>query len=379
MIPVMRPLLGEEEAQAVAEAVRSGWVAQGPRVAEFEKAFAASVGADHGVATSNCTTALHLCLYVLGVGSGDEVIVPSFSFIASANAVRYCGATPVFADIDPATGNITAETVTAVRTDATKAVMVVHQAGVPADVNALRTALGGLPLVQDAACAAGSTLYGRPTGEGALLAAWSFHPRKLLTTGEGGMITTDDEELAARMRRLREHGMSVSAADRHAAGRAIVEEYGETAFNYRMTDIQAAMGLVQLRRLPTIVARRREIAARYQELLAPLGLQTVRDPEYATSNFQSFWVVLPDAAPPVADVLAALAEAGVSARRGIMAAHLEPAYAGHPHGPLPATEHLTTRSVILPVHHDLTDAEQDTVVAALAAAIGVAAAAPAAG
>ncbi|MDT7710270.1 MAG: hypothetical protein QOG20_5877 [Pseudonocardiales bacterium] len=379
MIPVMRPLLGEEEAQAVAEAVRSGWVAQGPRVAEFEKAFAASVGADHGVATSNCTTALHLCLYVLGVGPGDEVIVPSFSFIASANAVRYCGATPVFADIDPATGNITAETVTAVRTDATKAVMVVHQAGVPADVNALRTALGGLPLVEDAACAAGSTLYGRPTGEGALLAAWSFHPRKLLTTGEGGMITTDDEELAARMRRLREHGMSVSAADRHAAGRAIVEEYGETAFNYRMTDIQAAMGLVQLRRLPTIVARRREIAARYQELLAPLGLQTVRDPEYATSNFQSFWVVLPDAAPPVADVLAALAEAGVSARRGIMAAHLEPAYAGHPHGPLPATEHLTTRSVILPVHHDLTDAEQDTVVAALAAAIGVAAAAPAAG
>jgi perosamine synthetase len=285
----------------------------------------------------------------------------------------------VFADIDPATGNITAETVTAVRTDATKAVTVVHQAGVPADVNALRTALGGLPLVEDAACAAGSTLYGRPTGEGALLAAWSFHPRKLLTTGEGGMITTDDEELAARMRRLREHGMSVSAADRHAAGRAIVEEYGETAFNYRMTDIQAAMGLVQLRRLPTIVARRREIAARYQELLAPLGLQTVRDPEYATSNFQSFWVVLPDAAPPVADVLAALAEAGVSARRGIMAAHLEPAYAGHPHGPLPATEHLTTRSVILPVHHDLTDAEQDTVVAALAAAIGVAAAAPAAG
>ena len=371
MIPVMKPTLGEEEALAVAEAVRSGWVAQGPRVAAFEKAFAASVGADHGVATSNCTTALHLCLYVLGVGPGDEVIVPSFSFIATANAVRYCGATPVFADVDAETGNLTPETVAAVRTDATKAVMVVHQAGVPADIPALKASLGGLPLVEDAACAAGSTLNGAPTGQGALMAAWSFHPRKLLTTGEGGMITTDDEELAARMRRLREHGMSVSAADRHAAGKAIVESYSETAFNYRMTDIQAAMGLVQLRKLPAIVARRREIAARYQELLAPLGLRTVRDPVGATSNFQSFWVELPDAAPPVGDVLAALAEAGVSARRGIMAAHTEPAYAGHPHGPLPVTEHLTTRTLILPVHHELTEAEQDTVVAALTAAIGL--------
>jgi dTDP-4-amino-4,6-dideoxygalactose transaminase len=375
VIPVMRPLLGEEEAQAVAEAVRSGWVAQGPRVAEFEKAFAASVGAAHGVATSNCTTALHLTLYVLGVGPGDEVIVPSFSFIATANAVRYCGAEPVFADVDPATGNLTPETVTAVRTERTKAVLVVHQAGVPADVPALQAALGDLPLVEDAACAAGSTLDGAPTGKGALMAAWSFHPRKLLTTGEGGMITTDDAGLAARMRRLREHGMSVSAADRHAAGKAMIEEYGETAFNYRLTDIQAAMGLVQLRRLPGIVARRRELAARYQELLAPLGLQTVRDPVNATSNFQSFWVVLPPAAPPVADVLAAMAEAGVSARRGIMAAHREPAYAGHPHGPLPVTDHLTTRSVILPLHHDLTADEQDTVVSAFTAAIGVAAAA----
>jgi dTDP-4-amino-4,6-dideoxygalactose transaminase len=376
MIPVMRPLLGEEEAQAVADVVRSGWVAQGPRVAQFEQEFAASVGAAHGVATSSCTTALHLALHVLGVGPGDEVVVPSLSFIATANAVRYCGAVPVFADVDPLTGNLTPDTIAAARTSRTRAVMVVHQAGVPADVPAIRAACGDLPVVEDAACAAGSTLGGRPVGNGALMAAWSFHPRKLLTTGEGGMITTDDPERAGRLRRLREHGMSVSAADRHASGRNSVEEYAETAFNYRLTDIQAAMGLVQLRRLPAIVARRRELAARYTALLAPLGLRTVRDPEGATSNFQSFWVELPDAAPPVTEVLAALADAGVSARRGIMAAHREPAYAEHPHGPLPVTEHLTTRTVILPLHHDLTDAEQDIVVAALTAAIGLQAAAP---
>lgn len=367
----MRPLLGEEEVAAVAEVVRSGWVAQGPRVAEFERAFAAAVGAEHGVAVSSCTTALHLSLHLLGIGPGDEVVVPSFSFIATANVVRHCGATPVFADVSAESGNLTPQAVAAAITPRTRAVIAVHQGGQPADVDALRAVCGGLPIVEDAACAAGSTLRGRPVGEGALLAAWSFHPRKLLTTGEGGMVTTDDAEWAARLRRLREHGMTVSAADRHAAGSSAPEAYAETAFNYRMTDLQAAMGLVQLGRLPGIVARRRALADRYHELLAPLGLRAVRDPEHGTSNHQSFWVELPAGAPPVTEVLAALSAAGVSARRGIMAAHLEPAYAGHPHGPLPVTEHLTTRTVILPVHHDLTEDDQRHVVDALAAALQV--------
>jgi dTDP-4-amino-4,6-dideoxygalactose transaminase len=186
------------------------------------------------------------------------------------------------------------------------------------------------------------------------------------------MITTDDEEWAVRLRRLREHGMSVSAADRHASGRVVLEEYAETAFNYRMTDLQAAMGLVQLHRLPGMVARRRELAARYDELLTPLGVRPVRDPEHGRSNHQSYWVELPDAAPAVVEVLTAMAAAGVSARRGIMASHLEPAYAGHPHAPLPVTEHLTRRTVILPLHHELTDAEQRHVVDVLADALHLA-------
>jgi perosamine synthetase len=373
VIPVIRPWLGEEEAEAAAEAVRSGWVAQGPRVAEFERAFAAAAGAGHGVAVSSCTTALHLALHLLGVGPGDEVVVPSFSFIATANAVRYVGAAPVFADVEETTGNVTAETVDAGVTPRTVAVVGVHQGGVPFDVDALAALCRrrGLALVQDAACAAGSTYRGRPAGAGAQLAAWSFHPRKLLTTGEGGMLTCEDPQWAARLRRLREHGMSVSAAERHASANVTLESYDEVGFNYRMTDVQAAIGLVQLAKLPEVIARRRELAQRYHKLLAepaPLaGLRAVTDPEHGTTNYQSFWVVLPpEYRGTVVDVLAGLRERGVSARRGIMASHLEPAYAGAGGQPeLPVTEHLTDRTLILPLYHQLSEDEQDHVVAAL--------------
>ncbi|MEU8759252.1 aminotransferase class I/II-fold pyridoxal phosphate-dependent enzyme [Streptomyces sp. NPDC048659] len=371
-IPVMVPWLGEEEAKAASDTVLSGWVAQGPKVAAFERAFAERVGAAHGVAVSSCTTALHLALVALDLGPGDEVVVPSLSFIATANAVRYVGAEPVFADVDLATGNLTAATVDAVRTPRTKAVLLVHQGGVPADVSALRAACEGwgLPLVEDAACAIGSTVDGGSVGRGALLAAWSFHPRKLLTTGEGGMVTTDDADWAARLRRLREHGMNVSAAERHASGKPVLESYLETGFNYRMTDIQAAVGLVQLGRLDALVARRRELAARYGALLREVpGLTPVTDPAHGASNFQSYWVLLAEDFPVGRDaLLARLAEAGVSARRGIMASHLEPAYAGHPAGPLPATERIARDSLILPLFHTLTEEQQDHVVAVLAEA-----------
>lgn len=372
MIPVIRPWLGEEEAAAAADVVRSGWVAQGPRVGEFEKAFAAHVDAGHGVAVSSCTAGLHLALHLLGIGAGDEVVVPSYSFIATANAVRYTGATPVFTDVEPLTGNVTAETVEAVVTPRTVAVMGVHQGGVPFDVDALDALCARLDiaLVQDAACAAGSTYRGRPVGAGGGLAAWSFHPRKLLTTGEGGMVTVGDAEQAARLRRLREHGMNVSASDRHQSSAVVLDGYDELGFNYRMTDMQAAIGLVQLAKLDQVIARRRELAARYHELLPAIeGIRWVSDPEHGTTNYQSFWVVLPDDfAGTNVDVLTALTERGVSARRGIMASHLEPAYAGV-QADLPVSEHLTNRSVILPLFHQMTEDEQDTVVAALAEAL----------
>ncbi len=370
-IPVMKPWLGPEEAAAAAAAVTSGWVAQGPRVAEFEERFAAAIGADNAVAVSSCTTALHLALVVAEVGPGDEVIVPSLSFIATANVVRYVGAQPVFADVDSHTQNLTPATVAPQLTDRTRAVILVDQAGVPADLDGLRALCEprGITVIEDAACAIGSVYRGRPVGAGAYLAAFSFHPRKLLTTGEGGMIVTSDADIAARLRRLREHGMNISAAQRHASRQPVIEQYVETGFNYRMTDVQAAIGLVQLAKLDQMVARRRQLAQRYQRQLSAVpGLRTIADPEYGTTNYQSFWIVLPADSPLTRDeTLTMLAQAGISARRGIMAAHLEPAYTGHPVSALPVTEMLTARSLILPLFHDLSQDDQDLVISAVRA------------
>ncbi len=366
VIPIMKPWIGQEEAAAAAEAVASGWVAQGPRVAAFEEAVARRVGAAHAVATSSCTTALHLALVVLGIGPDDEVIVPSLSFIATANVVRYLGATPVFADVELATQNLTPSTIKQVITPRTRAVMVVHQAGVPADLDAIHRLCDakGIAVLEDAACAIGATYRDRPIGGHSDLVAFSFHPRKVITTGEGGMLFTRNGDWAERARRLREHGMSVSAAARHNSRDLVLEEYVETGFNYRMTDIQAAVGMVQLGRLDAIVERRRELAARYQERLADIpGIVMAGDPKYGRSNFQSFWVVLPDDFPiDRNELLRRMMAEGISPRRGIMASHLEPAFAGSPNAPLPVTEHLTERSLLLPLFHTMTEQQQDRVV-----------------
>jgi dTDP-4-amino-4,6-dideoxygalactose transaminase len=369
-INVMLPWLGEEEVEAVAEVIRSGWVAQGPKVAAFEETFATTQRAEYAVATSSCTTALHLALVVAGVGPGDEVVVPSFSFIATANAVQYVGARPVFADVDLETGNLTAETIERALTPRTRAVIAVDQGGVPVDLDPIRALCDplGVVVVEDAACGAGSTYRGRPVGAGAEVAAWSFHPRKILTTGEGGMLTTRNEAWATRARRLREHGMSVSAAARHASVVAPPEEYLELAYNFRMTDLQAAVGLVQLGKLAEVVERRRMLAAGYAKAIADIdGLRAVDDPDHGTTNFQSYWVeVLPEYPTDREGLLTRLGEAGISARRGIMASHRQPAYSGHRHDPLPVTERLTDTTLILPLFHQLSDSEQSRVVDVLA-------------
>ena len=255
-VPLIKPTIGEDEVQAAAAVLRSGWVTQGKEVAAFEREFAAFVGAQHACAVSSCTTALHLALLAVGVGPGDEVITVSHSFIATANAIRYCGAMPIFVDIHPGTFNMYPDLIERVITERTRAILCVHQIGMPCDLQSILTIAraSSLPVVEDAACAIGSEIFwggswdriGKPHGD---IACFSFHPRKLVTTGDGGMITTANPEWDRQFRLWRQHGMSVPDTLRHGAQRVIFESYLQLGYNYRMTDIQAAVGRVQLRRL----------------------------------------------------------------------------------------------------------------------------------
>ncbi len=383
-IPVARPTLGEEEAEAARRAILSGWVVQGPEVAAFEKEFAAMVGARHAAACSSGTAALHLALLGLDLVPGDEVITVSSSFIATANAVRYVGAAPVFVDVEPETGNINPDLIEPAITAKTRAILAVHQLGMPCDLTRILAIAEkhDLLVIEDAACAVGSEVgveaglkpaptksawepIGKPHG---VLATFSFHPRKVITTGDGGMITGSDPELMARIARLRTHSMSLSTAERHQAGGVVFEEYPEVGYNYRLSDIQGAVGREQLKRLPGMVAARRRLAGRYlQELAGHPFLRLPKEPPWARSNWQTFWVTLsPDCPLSQLEVMQALKTRGIDTRRGVMCAHREPAYKDMPlRFPLPVSELLQDRSIILPLYPDLTDEEQERVIASL--------------
>lgn len=374
-IPLALPLMDEAEADAARRPILSGWITQGPEVAAFEHEFAAAVGAPHACAVANCTAALHLALLAVGVGPGDEVITVSHSYIATANSVRYCGAEPVFVDIDPRTYNIDPALIETAITPSTRAILCVHQMGMPCDIRAILPIAQrhGLPVIEDAACASGSAYayegavepVGMPHGD---IACFSFHPRKVISTGDGGMLTTRSPEYDAQFRLLRQHGMSVNDRARHSAQTVVFEQHSVLGYNYRMTDIQAAVGREQLRRLPEIVERRRAIAARYTQLLASIpGLGTPHEPAWARSNWQSYAVRLPDHCGQ-RTTMQRLLDQGIATRRGIMCAHREVPYQQQPRQSLLESERAQDRSLILPLYPQMTDSDQDYVCECLAAA-----------
>jgi perosamine synthetase len=385
-IPIVRPDLGDAEVEAVSRVIRSGWVAQGPEVAAFEREFALAVGAPFAIAVSNCTTALELSLRVAGVKPGDDVATVSHSFIATANAVVAAGARPIFVDIQPATYNMDPTALARAITPATRAILCVHQIGLPCDLPAILAVARPLsiPVIEDAACAIGSELWmgdrwqriGQPHG---LMACFSFHPRKLVTTGDGGMITTADPALADRLRLLRQHAIAMPTL---GPGGPPLESFSEPAFNFRMTDLQAAVGRPQLARLPAIIAERRALAARYSQTLAnhPI-LVPPTEPTWARSNWQSYALTLRPGSPKSqAEIMQFLLDQRVASRRGIGNAHSEPAYtkvawscgpkpcdpAVHAAGRclrLTASEHARDNTILLPLFHGMSPAEQDHVMA----------------
>jgi dTDP-4-amino-4,6-dideoxygalactose transaminase len=377
MIPIARPELGEAEAEAARRVILGGWITQGPEVAAFEREFAQYVGAPHACAVANCTAALHLALLVAGVEAGDEVITVSHSFIATANAVRYVGATPVFVDIEADGYNIDPALIEPAITQRTRAILVVHQIGMPCDLQRIVPIARrhGLVLIEDAACAVGSEILwsgewqkiGRPHGD---VACFSFHPRKVISTGDGGMLTTHHADWDAQYRLLRQHAMSVPDTVRHGSDRVIFESYPTLGFNYRMTDIQAAVGREQLKRLPEIVRQRRRLAARYADLAADIsGLTMPHEPSWARSNWQSYCVRLP-AGVDQRSLMQELLDAGIGTRRGVMCSHREPAY-GHLSLRHDLKHSVTAQHecILLPLYAQMTDREQLDVVVALREAV----------
>jgi perosamine synthetase len=371
-IAFSKPFFGEEEAEAAAATVRSGWVVGGPRLAEFESRFATVCGAKHTVGVSNWTTGAFLVLHAWGIGPGDEVIVPSLTFIASVNVIRHVGATPVFADVDPATYNIDPRDAARKITSRTKVIMPVDQVGMPCEIDAFNVLARqhSLRVLDDAACAFASKNNGRPVGSLADVSVFSLHARKVITTGEGGMIVTNDDGFADRLRRLRHQGMSLSDFARHNASPTVFESYPEIGYNFRITDVQAAIGLAQLGKLDEILTRRSAVAKRYSRALMNHRIFVPpQQPEGMLSNWQSYQIALRPGSPVTRNALMdRLYARKVPTRRGVMASHLEPPYRSMD-ASLPHTEMLAAQTLQLPMHPSLDRDQQDHVLASLEAAV----------
>lgn len=380
-IPLSKLSLTEADCTAVSDVIRSGWIMQGPVVEAFERDFAQYVGAPYACAVSSGTTALQAALLALDIGAGDEVITVSHSFIATANVIRHVGAKPIFADIEPDTFNICPEAVEALIGPNTKAVLAVHQMGLPCDLDRLLAICRkhSLPLIEDAACALGSEILlnrdnaavsqwqriGAPHGT---VACFSFHPRKIISTGDGGIITTADETLAAKFKLLRNHGMSADAVKRSSSSAFVQETFPVVGFNFRMTDMQAALARQQLKRLEHMLAARKEAAALYRRLLAQHdGIIVPQDKQWTRSNWQSFCIRLQGKERQAA-VLKELSQRGIAGRRGITCAHREPAYAGGDWGggSLKHSEEAQDNCVILPIFDSISRTQVEQVVQALA-------------
>jgi len=366
-IPVAKPYLGKEEAQNAYDTILSNWVTQGPRVQEFEEKFADYVGSKYAVALSNCTTALHLAMIVSGIKAGDEVICPSMSYIATANAITYVGATPVFAEVESSTYNIDVLHTEKLITSKTKAILIVHQIGLPADIDAFKALCEkhNLKLIEDAACAAGSSYKGNKIGYHSDLVCFSFHPRKVITTGDGGMITTNNENYYNRLKLLRQHGMSVNDRVRHNSTKVIIEDHLEIGYNYRLTDIQAAVGIKQLERLDWIVTERRKIAQKYQEAFKEIDfIRLPLEPEGYVTNWQSYVIYLkPESPIKRNELMQLMLDKEISTRRGVMTSHRESAYKNFKLvSDLPVSEDASDNSIVLPLYVPMSEEETDFII-----------------
>ncbi|MCB9252294.1 MAG: DegT/DnrJ/EryC1/StrS family aminotransferase [Flavobacteriales bacterium] len=367
MIPIAKPYLTKDEAQAAYDTILTGWITQGPRVAEFEESFAKYTGAKYAVAVSNCTTALHLSMIVAGIGKGDEVICPSMSYVATANSIKYVNAKPVFAEIDPSNYNLDLEDVRSKITPKTKAILLVHQIGMPCDIDAFNKLAKehDLILIEDAACAAGSSYKGAKIGSHSELVCFSFHPRKVISTGDGGMITTNREDFHDRLKLLRQHGMSVNDRVRHTSNKVMFEDHLEIGYNYRLTDIQASVGIHQLQKLDWILEERRKIAMQYLDAFKDLDcLQLPIEREGYFSNYQSFSILLkPNCPIGRNELMQKLLDLGISTRRGIMNSHRETAYkTEYADIHLPVSEMAQDHSIIIPLYIPMEQNDIDFVI-----------------